>query len=174
MKKLEIAFVIVGTIIGAGFASGKEIYLFFYSYGVKGIIGALISTLIMGITAYKTISISKKNNIETYDQFMEFTIKNKTLRNILKTIINMFILITFYIMIAAFGTYLEQNFGWNKVVGSAIFSLICFIVLCLNLKGMVKINKIVVPTLITVIFIIRNNKYIKYWTKTNTWYSTNK
>lgn len=33
VETLKILFVIIGTIIGAGFASGKEIYLFFAKYG---------------------------------------------------------------------------------------------------------------------------------------------
>ena len=45
MKKdiMKIVFVIIGTMIGAGFASGQEMYLFFFSYGLNGIIGILIS-----------------------------------------------------------------------------------------------------------------------------------
>lgn len=31
----KITFVIIGTIIGAGFASGQEIYTFFNRYGFK-------------------------------------------------------------------------------------------------------------------------------------------
>ena len=40
---LKICFVIIGTIIGAGFASGKEIYTFFNIYKVEGLIGLIIS-----------------------------------------------------------------------------------------------------------------------------------
>ena len=34
-----ILFTIIGAIIGAGFASGQEIFSFFYSYGKNGIYG---------------------------------------------------------------------------------------------------------------------------------------
>lgn len=34
---LKAVCVIIGTIIGAGFASGREIYLFFNRYGIKGV-----------------------------------------------------------------------------------------------------------------------------------------
>ena len=38
MKKIyKTIFVIIGTIIGAGFASGQEIYIFFNRYGMKRI-----------------------------------------------------------------------------------------------------------------------------------------
>lgn len=42
MKILSCVFVIIGIIIGAGFASGKEIYTFFFIYGPKGIIGLVV------------------------------------------------------------------------------------------------------------------------------------
>ena len=67
---LKIVFVIIGTMIGAGFASGKEIYLFFFSFGIEGIIGLLISAVITGITIYKTLEIINKNDIKTYKQFI--------------------------------------------------------------------------------------------------------
>ena len=36
IKRISKAiFVIIGTLIGAGFASGQEIYLFFYQYGTN-------------------------------------------------------------------------------------------------------------------------------------------
>ena len=38
----KIIFVVIGALIGAGFASGQEIYVFFYSYGIKGFIGIII------------------------------------------------------------------------------------------------------------------------------------
>ena len=53
MNILKVIFVIIGTLIGAGFASGQEMYLFFYSYGIEGLIGILISSILMGIVIYK-------------------------------------------------------------------------------------------------------------------------
>ena len=54
---IKIALVIIGALIGAGFASGQEIYLFFFSYGKKGILGIIISSILLGIIIYKTIVI---------------------------------------------------------------------------------------------------------------------
>ena len=46
---LKVIFVIIGTLIGAGFASGREIYLFFLQYGTRGKIGIILTGLITGI-----------------------------------------------------------------------------------------------------------------------------
>ena len=43
---LKTVCVIIGTIIGAGFASGQEVYIFFFSHGIKGLIGIIISSVI--------------------------------------------------------------------------------------------------------------------------------
>ena len=58
---LKVVFVIIGTIIGAGFASGKEIYLFFYKYGTLGILGIIISGGLTGFIIYKTLTSVNQN-----------------------------------------------------------------------------------------------------------------
>ena len=39
---LKVICTLIGTFIGAGFASGKEIYLFFFKYNIYGILGIVI------------------------------------------------------------------------------------------------------------------------------------
>ena len=53
MNILKVVFVIIGTLIGAGFASGQEIYSFFYSYGIVGLLGILITCGLISIIIYK-------------------------------------------------------------------------------------------------------------------------
>lgn len=152
---LKVVFVIIGTLIGAGFASGQEVYLFFFSYGMKGLIGILISSIIIGIVIYSTFNILNKYKINTYKDFLNILIpKNTKLKIIANFIINIFILITFFIMIAGFGAYFEQEIGINRLVGSLILAIITFIVFMTSIKGVVKVNELIVPILIGFIFII--------------------
>lgn len=152
---LKVVFVIIGTLIGAGFASGQEVYLFFFSYGMKGLIGILISSIIIGVVIYSTFNILNKYKINTYKDFLNILIpKNTKLKIIANLIINIFILITFFIMIAGFGAYFEQEIGINRLVGSLILAIITFIVFMTSIKGVVKVNELIVPILIGFIFII--------------------
>lgn len=164
----KVVFVIIGTFIGAGFASGQEIYLFFFKYGINGIIGILISSLILGIIISKTLKIIKENNIQSYKEFLDNIIAKKTntkaknnisqktnkLIQTMNIIVNTFILVTFFIMIAGFGTYFAQQFGINQLIGSSILAIIVYIILNTNVKGVVKANEIVVPILVTLVIII--------------------
>ena len=152
---LKVVFVIIGTLIGAGFASGQEVYLFFFSYGMKGLIGILISSIIIGVVIYSTFNILNKYKINTYKDFLNILIpKNTKLKIIANFIINIFILINFFIMIAGFGAYFEQEIGINRLVGSLILAIITFIVFMTSIKGVVKVNELIVPILIGFIFII--------------------
>ena len=157
---LRVVFVIIGTLIGAGFASGQEVYLFFYSYGIKGIIGIFISSIMMGIIIYKTLMLVKGNDINNYKDLLKLLIKKEekknffNIKNIINIIINMFILITFFIMIAGFGAYFEQEIGINSLIGSSVLAILCFIVFRTNQKGVVKVSEILVPILIVFITII--------------------
>ena len=166
MKNIsKVVFVIIGTFIGAGFASGQEIYLFFFKYGINGIIGILISSLILGIIISKTLKIIKENDIQSYKEFLDNIInkkysikikqhKNEKLTQLINIVVNAFMLVTFFIMVAGFGTYFMQQFGLNQLIGSSILALITYIILNTNVKGVVKASEIIVPILIISVIII--------------------
>ena len=161
----KVVFVIIGTFIGAGFASGQEIYIFFFKYGINGLVGITISSLILGIIISKTLKIIKENNIQNYKEFLDIIInkkynikikqhKNRKLTQFINIIVNTFILVTFFIMIAGFGTYFMQQFGLNQLIGSSILALITYVILNTNVKGVVKASEIIVPILIISVIII--------------------
>ena len=151
--------VIIGSVIGAGFASGQEINSFFYKYGISGIFGLIISMSLISFIIYKVFKIAITKNINTYKEFLE-TILNKQKRkylniaNITNTIINIFLIISFFIMIAGFGAYFEQEYNLNSLIGSMILAGICFIIFMRNVEGLLKINKYLVPILIIFMLLI--------------------
>ncbi len=159
MTILKIVFVIIGTLIGAGFASGQEVYTFFFSFGKKGLIGIFIASLVISLAIYKTIKTILKTNVKNYEEFIKLFIKNKKIYYVIDAIINIFILISFYIMIAGFGAYLQQEFNLNSILGSSILAILCVILFRKNVDGVIKLNTIIIPILITIIILIRNTKF---------------
>lgn len=151
----KVVFVIIGTMIGAGFASGQEMYLFFFSYGIEGLIGILISSLIIGIVISKTFQVVNRYGIDTYKDFLKVLIKRKgKITPVINFIINSFILITFFIMIAGFGAYFEQELGINSLIGSSILAILTFVIFMTSVKGVVKANELLVPLLIGFLAVI--------------------
>lgn len=146
----KIVFVIIATLVGAGFASGKEIYSFFFIYGKIGIAGIFLASLIMCMVIYKTLNICYKNNINTYQGFCEYIGNKKLLNNI----VNILLLITFYIMISGFSNFLKQEFNVNSYIGSIIIIILCFFTFKKNMKGIIKVSDYLVPILIFFIIVI--------------------
>lgn len=159
----KIVFVIIGTLIGAGFASGQEIYSFFGIYGAKGLIGILISTLLMCAIIYKTLKIIKENNIKSYKELIkkifERKCKNEILKNSIVAIVNIFLLISFYIMVAGFSMYFYQELGINKIYGAIFIVLLLLITFSKNIDGVIKINTLLIPFLI-ILFVVLGFKKI--------------
>ena len=149
---LKIIFVIIGTIIGAGFASGQEIILFFQRFGWIGFLGLLFSNFITACVIYQVLNIVWKKDIYSYKDFLEQIIgrKKKTVLCI-NSIVNSFLMISFYIMIAGFGAYFFQEFKIPSYVGAFIGGGICLFIFYGNVKGIVKVNQILIPFLIFLI-----------------------
>ena len=157
MKKIgRIIFVIIGTIIGAGFASGKEIYLFFFRHQKHGLYGLILASCFIGSIIYMIFKLVDKGNINNYSDFLKNICGyGKRINNILfysiQFIIRIFLLISFYIMIAGFGAYFEQELGINKIIGTGIICILCYYSFKKKTKGLIKINTIFVPILILLI-----------------------
>ena len=160
MNIFSCVFVIIGAIIGAGFASGKEIYTFFFVYGEKGIIGLVISFLLIGYIIYKSLKIIKKYNIKNYNEFLEIIIpKNEIIKTMINFIINTFLLITFFIMCAGFCAYFNQEFGINTINSGIFIATISYLILNKNAKGIFLINSILIPLIIFFLIILGFKSY---------------
>ena len=151
----KICFVIIGTIIGAGFASGKEIYTFFCIYGFNGLLGIFISNVIIGLVIYLTFKITINNNIKNYSDFIFYLVgPNKVLNYTINNIMNIFLLISFVVMVSGFGAYFTQEFNFPAVLGSTIISVLTFFTFFKSIDGIVKINTCLIPILIFLISLL--------------------
>lgn len=159
----KITFVIVGTIIGAGFASGQEIYTFFNKYGFEGLIGICISIFLMSYIIYKTFKIVIENDVNNYEDFIQKIMperfrKNKILNYTINNIINIFLLICFNIMVAGFATYFVQELNMSKWIGAIVIAFLTLITLSNSINGVIKINTYLIPLIILLIIFLGINK----------------
>lgn len=134
---------------------GQEIYQFFNKYGGYGLAGIIISISILGLLIYKVFKISYKNSdIKTYSNFIDKFSSKKHIRVVIQNIINIFLIISFYIMIAGFATYFKQEFGINMFLGSSIIAIFCYVTFNKDISGVIKVNSIVVPAIIGLIVLL--------------------
>ena len=132
---------------------GQEIYSFFYSFGKYGILGIIVSSILLGIIIYKTLIISKKYNLNNYNELLDKIINNQKIKKIIKIIINIFLISSFYIMIAGFSAYFYQEYNINKIISSLFLVILCYFTFNKNAEKIIEINTILIPIII-IIFII--------------------
>lgn len=147
-NNIKIISIIIGTLIGAGFASGKEIYIFFAKYGLYGILGLIFSNFIIGLIIYKTFLLIQEKNINNYSDFLNILFGENKFKKILIFFINIFLLLSFFIMITGFNSFFEQEFNIPKIITCIIICFLCFNIFKKNVSGILNINFILIPILI--------------------------
>lgn len=139
-----------------GLHHGQEIALFFNAFGVKGILGIFLSSILISFVIYKVLNISKNNNINSYEEFSKKIIKtnNKFIKNIINNIVNIFLIISFYVMVAGIIAFLKQEFGINNIIFNILIAIILYIVFMNSIEGIVKINSLLIPILMLLVLIL--------------------
>ncbi len=147
ITSFQIAAVYVGTVVGAGFATGREIVEFFTKYGVFGLAGILLVGILFMFVGTKMLILSKRIKAASYQDVMIYLFGLKIGR-----FVNIFMLIVLLgltsIMLSGAGAIFREQLGLSVRLGVIITILLTVIVMNFGVKGLFSVNLIVVPMLI--------------------------
>lgn len=144
---MKIASIYVGTVIGAGFASGREIVDFFAAYGLKGIFGMIISGVLFSVVGSLLLIKMYNNKIDNLSKLSE-KVFGRNLSVIFHAIIGFSLYTGYSVMISASGAIFEQELSIAYDIGILFMVISTFIVFLFNLRGLSFVNTILVPLLI--------------------------
>lgn len=154
MKKsyqaFRIGMLIVATIIGAGFASGRELVTFFGKFGYAAIPIAIFSAILMFLCIalfMATGNIIKPSTIEEF---------NRAIFGKFAPIID-FVLLFNYLMVLATmfaGTDSLLEISQNVPVLSVITAILTFVVVYKGFDAMLDVNAILIPIILYMALII--------------------
>jgi uncharacterized membrane protein YkvI len=149
----QIAAVYVGTVVGAGFATGREIVEFFSRFGFYGFISILMSGYLLIYLGSKLMRISAMINATSYQEFNEYLFGRPIGRAI--NIIMLFMLLgVCAVMLSGAGAIFEEQLGMSKVIGIVITIGLSLLVMLVGVKGIFAVNTFVVPLMISFSFIL--------------------
>lgn len=165
MKTLKISFLIIGSVIGAGFASGKEIFEYFAKFGAP----SLLFVVPLFFCFYFLFRIFLKFGEKEKD--FNLILSNKKLINFPSNkrssfnYLNAFMFLTFLILssamfsgiIALFKTYFPSL---NTTILFAIISLLSLVMIKLSFKVISSFSYFLVPLIIVCIIINSIFSYI--------------
>ncbi|WP_409305221.1 hypothetical protein [Peribacillus sp. SCS-155] len=144
----QIAAVYVGTIVGAGFATGKEIVEFFTQYGFYGFLGILMSGYIFIFTGAKMMILSSRMGAASYEEFNRFLFGRRMAAAVNILFLFMLLGVT-AVMISGAGAVFEEQLGFSRTAGVLFTIIAASIVLMLGIKGLFAVNSFVVPIMIS-------------------------
>jgi uncharacterized membrane protein YkvI len=147
VQSLQVAAVYIGTVVGAGFATGREIVEFFTQYGFFGLVGILIAGLLFTFIGIKMMLISTRIHATSNFDLNIFLFGN-TLGRIVNYLMLFVLLGVTSIMLSGAGAIFEEQLGWSRQIGVILTIIITMIVMIYGVKGLFSINLLVVPMLI--------------------------
>ncbi len=153
MKKIilivQIATIFIGSIVGAGVCSGRELNQFFATYGIAGFLGIILCGLLYIIFGKLIIAITTLSSVRSYNEFVDLVCP-KPVAKFINIVLTLFLVSSTSIILAGSGAIINQYFGVPRWIGFAVMIAISSIFLLRNTEGLFEVNSIVVPTLIII------------------------
>lgn len=149
----QVAFTYVGTLIGAGFASGQEIFKFFAVYGKWGRIGTLAAGGMFAVMGYLIIKTSSFYGMESYNQYITYLFGGRKAK-IIDGIVLLFLFAGLTVMLIASGTLLSGMFVCPLWWGFILTMFFISGVLLTGVQGILRLNTVLVPILLAVLLAV--------------------
>lgn len=145
-----IAMIYVGSIIGAGFASGREIWQYFGVFGKMGFIGLFLAGCLFIIFGIMLVYIGRKLNTNDMGHVI-LPFENKTAASALGYVLAVVIFVPLVTMSAAGGAFVSQQFGIHRAIGG--FAIVVMVILTVlgNFERISRVFNWLMPILVFVV-----------------------
>ncbi len=146
---INIAALYVGTIMGAGFASGREGWQFFGVFGLKGYGGIVLTGLLFMALGMMAAYIARSLDTEDLGRIIVFS-DNPKLIHAAGYFIAAILYTVIISMSAAGGSFLSQQFGIHRSVGGAVITVMVIFTVLGNFERISKVFRSVIPILFAI------------------------
>lgn len=147
VSALKLAATYIGTIVGAGFATGQEVLQFFNRFGIWGAGGLILVTLMFITYGYIIMDLGKDLHARSHVEIIRFS-GGEILGTFTDIIITVFLFGSFTAMIAGTGALFEQQLGIAPLLGNLIMAALSAITVMTGISGVINSISFVVPFLL--------------------------
>lgn len=147
VSAFRVAGTYIGTVVGAGFASGQEVLQFFVCFGNAGIAGLLAVTVLFMVLGYMVMELGSRVNAESHLDIVEAT-SGRILSSFSDIIISFFLFGTLSAMFAGSGALMSQRFGVHPLVGGLLMAVLTILTVLSGFTGTINSISLVVPFLL--------------------------
>ncbi|MCD8036618.1 MAG: hypothetical protein LUE88_04445, partial [Clostridiales bacterium] len=153
MKTFKKACVFIGMVVGAGFASGREITDYFLVFGQRWKAGVIFSGVLFFLTFAAVTDIISRNGIHTYKEYLN-TVMGEKAAVFTEWVSGLFFFVMFFAMTSAAGSAAREMLVLDFKIGAAALLLICAVVMLKGMEAIETVSILLVPLLIIGIWFI--------------------
>lgn len=143
----KIAATYIGTVVGAGFASGQEVLQFFAHFGFKGLWGLLFATSMFAFFGWVVMDLGARLNAGSHLEVI-YSASGEWLGKVIDYVITFFLFGALTAMLAGAGAIFAEQFHWPALLGSIVMVVVTLITVMLGLNGVITSISLVVPVLL--------------------------
>jgi len=142
-----VATTFIGTIVGAGFASGQEILTFFSHFGPGGITGIVFSSLLFSICGTLIMYLGSKLDASSFAEVIRH-VCGRRFGPLMDFLLGLFLFGTLSVLLAGSGAVFFQQWGLPYWLGTGLTLIITVLTALFGLKGIIRANSIIVPLML--------------------------
>lgn len=151
VSTFKVAATYIGTIVGAGFATGQEMLQFFSRFGLSGLYGLVLTTVLFIAFGYIIMLLGKEINADSHLDIIRHA-GGKVIGTVIDFIITFFLFGALTAMIAGTGALFEQQFQISGLVGNVIMAVLTALTVLTGINGVINSISYVVPFLLLSVF----------------------
>lgn len=151
-SSLGIAGTYIGTVIGAGFASGQEVYQFFGHFGLWGALGIALAASLFAWFGFVIVEAGRRLGSSSHSSLVESVAGR--LSPALDAVITFFLFGGVVAMLSGAGAVVFEQCGMTRFAGSVLMAIVSALTVMFGLRGIVIAISAFVPfILVTVVFV---------------------
>ncbi|WP_258359544.1 YkvI family membrane protein [Moorella sulfitireducens] len=143
----QIAAAYIGTVVGAGFASGQEVLQFFGYFGLWGIFGLILATALFIFFGYTVLRLGHQLAAESHLEVMHRA-GGPWIGRAVDIITTFFLFGALAVMAAGAGAIFSQEFHLPGLLGSSLMIIITLITVLAGINKVIGSISLVAPVLV--------------------------
>lgn len=142
----RVAATYIGTVVGAGFASGQETLRFFAAYGKVGLLGVGLASLLFCIYGILIMDLGRRLQARSHREILH-AVCGRVVGRAMDLVITLFLGATFTVMVAGGGAVFAEQMGLPRLLGSGLTAGLAGLTIFAGIRGIIAANGLVVPLL---------------------------
>lgn len=159
---LAIANCYIGALIGAGFASGQELFQFFARFSCHGLFGVVLAGLLFAALGGYVISYKYAKRISSYDQML-IGLLGKKLGRIIDLLITFMLFAGLVVMLAGCRATLAEQFKMETIPALTLSCALILFTMFHGEQGVLQFNNLLIPFLGIVTIMVAGYAIYRGW-----------